>query len=1213
MKKNNFTSILLVFFLVFNAQALSQEKIRFEHLSDKDGLPSNAVTSICQDSIGFLWFGTYGGLARYDGNTLKVYQNDSKNPNSISLNFIRSLLIDRAGNLWIGTWGGGLNIYDLKKDAFVSYQHDPEDPNSISSNMINTICEDRLGNVWIATWGGGLNRVDSRTMSEQNNADRNQKITFTHFRSDSTNPNSLAGDKVNSIYEDRSGTLWIATKFGVSKYDPRTNGFINFRNSPDDPFSLSSDNATSICEDMRGNLWISTWDAGLNKFDQSSGKFIRYRGNEKNKSALCSDKIMRLYRDHSGNLWIGTWGGGLDRLVIPPDPGSGKGHTANDRFLTYSNNPLDPGSISDMSIYSIFEDKTGVLWIGTSNFGINKLDKRKMQFTHVKSDPQNPNSLNDDVVVSIYVDRNDLTWLGTNRGGLNIFDQERNTYAHFLHDPKNPFSISDNNVRAIYQDKLGTMWIGTATGFNRYDPSTKRFLQLFFDLQKPSDTDIKSICEDRYGYLWLGSYGEGLVRYDRKKNKFKYYRNVPNDSTSISDNIIWSIIEDREGVLWIGTDHGGLNRYDRNNERFYRYVNDPNDKESISSNTVFSMIEDHEGVLWLATGKGLNKVVKKADKSSQYYFIVYTTDDGLPSNTISGILEDAKGDLWISSLMGISKFNKQSKNIRNYNTGNGLQGNEFVSASAAMNKKTGVMYFGGANGYNYFHPDSIKENLVAPPVAIVDLKIFYKSVPINGEINGQVILRNSIVATKEIVLSYKNNTLSFDFAALQFNSPEHNVYAYKMEGFEEEWHYQGNKNEATYTNLDPGEYTFRVQASNNDGAWNRDGAAIQIVIVPPYWQTLWFRLLMLAVMAGIAYWIYDWRQQTRNLAEKKRIEAVLAKERNLLRALIDSVPDRIYAKDLEGRFIVHNIAVEQGLGAEKSFHLIGKTDFDIAPKETAEAFSRDDRFVVQTDKPIIDREEYVYDESGQKHWLLTSKIPLHNEEGKVTGLVGASRDITNRKLMEEALHESEERFRIIAEQTGQLVYDFQSDAGILHWAGAVEEVTGYAPEEIQNITISDWQKHIHPDDFASVVFAIADAKNFSKQYLIEYRLQCKDGTYIYVEDRGVFLKDESGTAMRMLGAIANITDRKTASLERESLISSLQSALADVKTLSGLVPICSNCKKIRDDRGYWTQLEAYIQEHSAAKFSHGVCPDCMSKLYPGLAAKVQGPPEQKKT
>lgn len=1218
--KSNLICIPIFFLLVFSAEAYSQGRIRFEHLSDKNGLPSNAVTSIYQDSIGFLWFGTYGGLVRYDGNHFKVYQNDPKDPNSLSHNFVRSLLVDRAGNLWIGTWGGGLNIYSLKKDAFVSYMHNPEDSTTISNNMINTICEDRRGNIWISTWGGGLNKLAYGSVSGENNGDGSHasgNIRFIHFRTDSTNPNSLAGDKINSVYEDRNGMLWIATKFGVSKYDPRNHRFINFRNSPNDPFSLSSDNATSACEDKAGNIWISTWDAGLNKLNQASGKFVRYRYNEKNRAGIGSDKIMKLYRDYSGNLWIGTWGAGLAMLVKSPSPESNEDKAGrinpNDRFVTYSNDPLDPSSISDMSIYCIFEDKTGVLWIGTNNFGINKLDKRKMQFTHIKGDPQNPNSLNDDIVVSICIDRNDLMWIGTNRGGLNTFDPKKNIYSHFLHDPKNPFSISDNYVRSIYQDRLGAMWIGTIMGFNKYDPDRKRFNQFYFDPKKPSDTHVTSICEDRYGYLWLGSYGNGLVRYDRKKDTFKYYRNVPNDPTSISDNIVWSVIEDHEGTLWLGTYSGGLNRYDRENERFYRYVNDPHDKGSISSNSIYFVFEDSQGVLWLGTDKGLNKAFKKDDNASQYSFVAYTTDDGLPSNAVRGILEDTKGNLWISSSMGISKFNKQSKSFKNYNTGNGLQGNEFLTGSVSMNNRTGVMCFGGANGCNYFHPDSIKESLFAPPVAIVDLKIFYKSVPINTEINGQVILSNSLVTTKEMVLSYKNNIISFDFAALQFNSPEHNDYAYKMEGFEKDWNYQGNRNEVTYTNLDPGEYTFRVKASNSDGVWNEDGASIRITVTPPFWQTLWFRLIMLALIAGIAFWIYQWLEQNRDLAEKKRIEAILAKERNLLRALIDNVPDRIYAKDFGGRFIVHNIAVEQSLATEKPDDIIGKTDFDIMPKEMAEASFRDDQLIMKADKPIINREEYAFDETGQKRWSLTSKIPLHNEDGRVIGLVGASRDITKRKLMEEALHESEERFRIIAEQTGQLVYDFESETGILHWAGAVEEVTGYIPEELQSLTISDWRQNIHPDDYDSVIAAIADAAKSSKQYLIEYRLRCKDGKFIYVEDRGVFLKNELQTTQRTLGAIANITDRKTASMERESLISSLQSALSDVKTLSGLVPICSNCKKIRDDRGYWTQLEAYIQEHSTAKFSHGVCPECMSKLYPGLVPNKQSTSEQKKT
>jgi PAS domain S-box-containing protein len=340
-----------------------------------------------------------------------------------------------------------------------------------------------------------------------------------------------------------------------------------------------------------------------------------------------------------------------------------------------------------------------------------------------------------------------------------------------------------------------------------------------------------------------------------------------------------------------------------------------------------------------------------------------------------------------------------------------------------------------------------------------------------------------------------------------------------------------------------------------------------------------------------------------DVTEQRQAQEALQQERKLLRTLIDNLPDLIYVKDTECRKTISNLTDIQTLGRYSEADVLGKTDFDFYPKKIAETFYNDDRLVIQTGQPVLNREEYLFDENGNKRWLLTSKLPLRDETGQIIGLVGIGKDITLRKQTEEALHESEERFRVIAEQTGQLVYDYRLDTGVIKWAGAIQEVTGYSPDDLRNSMISDWRKNIHPEDHDSVISFLDEAKKTSCHYLIEYRYRRTDGEYIYVEDHGVFLKDELGIAQRELGAIANVNERKRTAFERERLIKELQDAIADIKVLSGLVPICSNCKKIRDDKGYWTQLEGYIQAHSQAKFSHGVCPECMVKLYPNYIPK----------
>jgi PAS domain S-box-containing protein len=470
----------------------------------------------------------------------------------------------------------------------------------------------------------------------------------------------------------------------------------------------------------------------------------------------------------------------------------------------------------------------------------------------------------------------------------------------------------------------------------------------------------------------------------------------------------------------------------------------------------------------MGTDAGLNLFNKSTKR-----FTCYRIENGLLDNSINSILEDDHGNLWIGTNKGLSKFSNAinlpvKPEFKNYTYGDGLQGIGFGRRSCYRGAD-GMLYFGGTNGFNMFNPDKITINTYVPPIVISDFQIFNKPVPIGDK--GYI---SEIGKKEDLILSYAQSEFSFDFAALNYISSTKNEYAYKMEGFEKDWNYVGTKHTATYTNLDPGKYIFRVKGSNNDGVWNEEGVSLPILITPPFWQTLWFRLILLAISMGIIYWVYKWRKQLIELAIRRRIDVALTKERNLLRTMIDNIPDGIYVKDKESRKLLVNLADLHHLGYKSEAEVLGKNDFDIYPKELAEGFYADDQKVIQTGQPVIDREEYVIDEQGQKLWLLTTKVPLRDEEGQTIGLVGIGR---------------------------------------------------------------------------------------------------------------------------------NITERKKAEAERERLITELQEALADVRLLSGLVPICANCKKIRDDQGYWTQIESYIQDRSDAKFSHSICPDCAAKLYPNYNIK----------
>ncbi len=485
--------------------------------------------------------------------------------------------------------------------------------------------------------------------------------------------------------------------------------------------------------------------------------------------------------------------------------------------------------------------------------------------------------------------------------------------------------------------------------------------------------------------------GNGLNMFDSEKKKFTRY-NILN--SGINANYVQSIIETKDGDLWLAN-LNSFERFDRKTKIFEHFKHNPIDSTSLRSINVISVFEDSKENLWMATDVGLH-LFNKSTKG----FICYQTEDGLPDNLIDGILEDNQGNLWLSTNKGLSKFinaiNLPAKpQFRNYTFEDGLQSNGFIKRSCYRNNE-GMLYFGGLNGFNVFDPSKLTENTYIPPVVITDFQVFNKSVPL-----GDKGYERAIGKAEDLVLSYTQQVFSFDFAALNYISSSKNQYAYKMEGFDEDWNYVGTKHTATYTNLDPGKYVFRVKGSNNDGVWNEKGVALPIVITPPFWGTIWFRLLLVAVAIGIVFWIYKWRMQARDLAARRQMEAAVTKERNLLRTLIDNIPDGIYVKDKESRKLIVNPADVRLNGRTSEAEVLGKNDFDIYPTELAEKFFADDQAVIQTGQPVLNREEYVPDKNGQKRWLQTSKLPLRDENGQIIGLVGVGRDITEHKHIEE--------------------------------------------------------------------------------------------------------------------------------------------------------------------------------------------------------------------
>jgi signal transduction histidine kinase/ligand-binding sensor domain-containing protein/DNA-binding NarL/FixJ family response regulator len=851
------TSVCLIFLNItiispnLSAQSSPSSKPypNFERIPVEQGFAQRSVVCIFQDSRGFLWFGTKNGLSRYDGYNFILFRHDPENPHSLSHNHITSIAEDQSGDLWIGTSGGGLNRFDREKEYFTHYQADPKDPQRLSDNRVFSVYMDRSGILWIGTLRG-LHRL---VLSEVEGCDPQQE-RFSLYQADPSDPYSFH-NRVLAIYEDQSGELWLGTQSGLKKFDRKTEQFTHYQTDP----------VFSIYEDQSGVFWLGTSN-GLKKFVPATGQFTHYH----------VDSVSSIYEDRTGLLWVGTQSG-LKKFSR---------HT--ERFLP-EQSEVDTllQSMNDNEILSMDADRSGVLWIG-SRRGLKKLTQETEHFLHDQPNPDDPNSLSDKEVTSIYQDRSGVLWVGTADGVLNKLvpstgsgqalseveglDPKTGKFSHYQVDPIEPYSQEKVRVTAIYEDQTGALWIGTQgksgekrAGLKKFDSrssqgNTEQFTAYYTDPNDPrslSNNNVTTIYEDHSGTLWIGTFGGGLNKFDREKGYFVQYQANPDDPYSLSNNNITTVYEDRSGILWIGTFGGGLSKFDRRTERFSHFRQVPGDSSSLSYNWVNVIYEDQSEVLWIGTGNGLNRF----DRVNET-FTRYSEQDGLPHNAVYGILEDAQEKLWISTPNGLSRFNPRTEMFRSYDTEDGLQIMQF-SPGAYYETQSGEMFFGGINGFMRFHP---AHNTHIPPIVLTDFQIFNESVKVRADHDS--LLQKSITETENITLSYKDSVFSFEFAALDYTSPEKNQYAYMMEGFDKDWAHAGTRRVATYTNLPAGEYIFRVKGSNNDGVWNEKGRFVNITITPPFWETTWFRGLIVFCILGTAIGTYQIRIRTMKRQQK---------------------------------------------------------------------------------------------------------------------------------------------------------------------------------------------------------------------------------------------------------------------------------------------------------------------------------------------------------
>ncbi|MFN8240497.1 MAG: two-component regulator propeller domain-containing protein [Bacteroidales bacterium] len=797
--------IIFVLLLVTSLDLHAQGKIWFDKIGVEDGLANSTIYAMMQDDEGYIWIGTRNGLNCYDGYTFRSFDANFIDSTTISYSWVNCLYQDHDGYIWLGTEGGGLNRIDKKTGIVDKYMSQPGLKNSLLDSYIYGITEDEDNNLWIATLSG-ISVLDE------------QRKNYRNFSFDPNKPGSLADYSVYDILIDEKKSIWIASYGGgLNLYDPASGLFKSFRHKAGDKSSISSDSLWQIRQDKKDNniLWISTTD-GLNRFDKTSGVFTTYRMGK----TRAENKIQPLLVDDQGRIWLGTDEKGL--YCFNP---------STLEISHYENDPSESGSLSGNSLLSIYQDKSGLIWVCSRYSGINLV--HETNFRNLISETP---AIQGNSVYSIN-EQGKFLWIGTNKGMYKYDRSTKNVVHHPI--PRGKFSDKERMVYAALIDKNGNLWVGTkAAGLYMLPKNGNSFKGFFHDVKDSlsiSGDEIYCIREDKKGIIWIGTYRSGLNSYDYRTGKFTRYKLDTDSLNTISGNEIIDVLPDEKGGLWIATSGEGLSRLDLATGKLKCFRTKPSDNTSLDDGYLKYLYLYNDSTLCIGTYSGGLNVLDIPTGS----FSHYSRKEGLPSNMVVSICEDARGDLWLSTDNGLCIFNMNTLKTRDFGPRNGLSEIDFNTGATHMDSE-GNLYFGGATGLIYFDPDKLAESNYKPVVTIVDFRLEYQ--PKNVDI--QDIKRTVFFNQDSIFLDYHQSSFRFFFSSMLFSSPGRNQYKFMLEGFEKKWSSPQSINYAQYSNLPPGKYVFRVKGSNNDGVWNDTDTKIYIHITPPFWETLLFRILV---------------------------------------------------------------------------------------------------------------------------------------------------------------------------------------------------------------------------------------------------------------------------------------------------------------------------------------------------------------------------------
>ncbi len=936
-----------------------------------------------QDRDGFLWFTTTGGLIRYDGYSQKIF---TEGPHGLTSNFVPCVYEDSRGFMWIVTLSG-LDLYDRNSGSIKHFQPQPDKPGSIGSNIFNwapkLVTEDPEGGIWIAS-RDGVYRYNPKTAA------------FKAFKANASKTDALDNNDVWTIMADREGKIWIGTASGVNVYNPKTKNFVHYHHHPQQKNSLGYGIVYSIFQDKEGEIWIGTSKGGLSRFLPKTKTFLSYTHNPKDPTSLASNEVFSITEDNQGNLWLGrsfSNSVGLERF-----------NKKTRKFTLYKHNPNTPGSLSGNIILTCFQDKSGSLWIPDNTGPVNKFDPFSHRFNLYTSEPKSPETRGLSGLTSVYEDSRGDIWLGGQKG-LTRQDHRTGKWYPVSVDPNNPKALWNTYAFSVIEDKEGGFWIATDDGYlNLYDRDRqvviKRYLNPFVH------NTARQIIEDRSNpdIFWFGVEGYGLFSFNKKTGKFTRPKSDAKNPGVIGNDYIYALTQDKNNILWVQTQRG-LYRFDPKNSHFHHFRHDPNDPQSISSNVVNDIFIDSKGTYWVSTDQGLNRFDPKLGT-----FTSFGKKNGFSTLIIRAIEEDNSGNLWLGSNNGLFAFDPvREKVIGHFTTADGLQSDSFsLFGGSAIKTQDGKLWFVGLNGANNFYPKQIHRNGNPPPTYILNISQGGERLTPRLEAHGN----------KEIFLNWRHNYFEFEYVGLNYSQPTKNQYKYTLEGWDKDWYLAGNKRFGRYSGLSGGTYVLKVLAANNDGVWGKIPAKLIVHVETPYWETWWFYILVGSSLACFfsVFYIFRIRRLKRFNQELEGAYHDVGIAEKKYRSIFENAVEGIFQLTPQGQLMDANPAAAIIMGFDNPAQM----QQEIRQIRDWIRISRRNwlKFIAQLRKngAVFNYEVQARRKTGEFVWLAINIRTIKDEQGNIQYADGIMEDITIRK-------KAADQLRLNHEHLEQLVHE----------------------------------------------------------------------------------------------------------------------------------------------------------------------------------------------